>query len=110
VVEGVGDHACEYMTGGLAVILGPTGRNFGAGMSGGIAYVYDPNNQFSDRCNHEMISLEKVEEKGDVSRLYTMITEHERVTKSEVAKQILGSWNTSLDMYVIRSFFCSCGM
>ena len=65
VVEGVGDHGCEYMTGGVAVILGPTGRNFAAGMSGGVAYVYDPTGTFADKCNLEMVDLFKLGEAGD---------------------------------------------
>ena len=60
VVEGVGDHGCEYMTGGTVVVLGETGRNFAAGMSGGIAYVYDPKDNFDRRCNHAMVTLEKL--------------------------------------------------
>ena len=65
VVEAVGDHGCEYMTGGRAIILGNTGRNFAAGMSGGIAYVYDPKDIFPPKCNMELVSLVKVEENGE---------------------------------------------
>src|SRR4029079_14271169 len=68
VVEGVGDHGCEYMTGGRVVVLGPTGRNFAAGMSGGVAYVYDPDGTFADRVNREMVALERVGDDADELR------------------------------------------
>ncbi len=69
VVEGIGDHGCEYMTGGVVVVLGPTGRNFAAGMSGGFAYVYDPDGTFRENCNLEMVDLVPVEEYKDVGTL-----------------------------------------
>ena len=84
VVEGVGDHGCEYMTGGTVVILGETGRNFAAGMSGGIAYVYDVKGTFSERCNPEMIDLDPVGE-DDLEILKSLITEHHQLTSSTVA-------------------------
>jgi glutamate synthase (NADPH) large chain len=88
VVEGVGDHGCEYMTGGLAVILGSTGRNFAAGMSGGIAYVYDVNNQFESLCNKEMVDLDALDAE-DVSVLQKMVADHYAFTNSSVAKFVL---------------------
>jgi len=96
VVEGIGDHGCEYMTGGRAVILGPTGRNFGAGMSGGIAYVYDPKNNFKKNCNMSTFDLEKLVINEDKEELKTLITNHHRYTKSDVAKKILSNWNNEL--------------
>ena len=89
VVEGVGDHGCEYMTGGVAVILGPTGKNFAAGMSGGIAYVLDEHHDFYQRVNKEMVALEPVEHKDDVSRLKAFIEAHVKATGSPKGKRIL---------------------
>ncbi len=99
VVEGVGDHGCEYMTNGRAVILGPTGRNFAAGMSGGIAYVYDPNDEFLVRCNLAMVELEKLTEKADVDLLKELIAEHRQYTGSTVAEYILKNWEASLKKF-----------
>jgi glutamate synthase (NADPH) large chain len=99
VVEGVGDHGCEYMTNGRAVILGPTGRNFAAGMSGGIAYVYDPQGEFITRCNLAMVELEKVTEKPDLDLLRELIEEHRRHTGSTVAEGILRNWNESVTKF-----------
>jgi len=96
VIEGVGDHACEYMTGGRAVILGPTGRNFAAGMSGGIAYVYDPGDEFLARCNLQMVELEKLEDTMDIAELKELIELHHRFTGSTVAERILKDWGASL--------------
>ncbi len=96
VVEGTGDHGCEYMTGGRVAILGPTGRNFAAGMSGGIAYVFDPDEQFLQRCNLAMVDLEKLIQPEDIQELKTMIEEHARYTQSSVAAGILANWNASL--------------
>jgi glutamate synthase domain-containing protein 2/glutamate synthase domain-containing protein 1/glutamate synthase domain-containing protein 3 len=91
VVEGLGDHGCEYMTGGRVVVLGPTGRNFAAGMSGGIAYVYDTSRRFVDRCNTELVELESLgpEDDDDVRAL---IAEHAQRTGSLVARNILSQW------------------
>ena len=100
VIEGVGDHGCEYMTGGRAVILGPTGRNFAAGMSGGVAYIWDPNNEFPPNCNMEMVNLEKVSDQEDIEELKSLITEHEEVTGSSVANYILKDWDKSLSCFV----------
>ncbi|MEM7096643.1 MAG: glutamate synthase large subunit [Pseudomonadota bacterium] len=100
VVEGVGDHGCEYMTGGRIAILGPTGRNFAAGMSGGIAYIWDPKDQFHQHCNMEMVALESMSEEGDINELKLMITNHLKYTGSVVAEKILANWNKSLSEFV----------
>ena len=100
VVEGVGDHGCEYMTGGRAVILGETGRNFAAGMSGGIAYVWDPKGGFRERCNLEMVELEKVEAEEDITELRELIQLHHQYTGSTVAEAILDDWPDSLEQFV----------
>jgi glutamate synthase domain-containing protein 2/glutamate synthase domain-containing protein 1/glutamate synthase domain-containing protein 3 len=92
VVEGVGDHGCEYMTGGRVVVLGPTGRNFAAGMSGGIAYVYDRDRRFESRCNPELVDLEELTE-ADVVELQDLIKEHVARTGSLVGRNILASWD-----------------
>jgi len=92
VVEGVGDHGCEYMTGGRAVVLGPTGRNFGAGMSGGIAFVYDPDDTFFRRLNGEMVDLEPLEP-DDGEWLREVLRTHEHATGSTVAGQLLQRWH-----------------
>ncbi|MGE0486609.1 MAG: glutamate synthase large subunit [Gammaproteobacteria bacterium] len=100
VVEGVGDHGCEYMTGGTVVIIGPTGRNFAAGMSGGEAFVYDPDGVFPARCNHEMVDLEGIateREEDDVRRL---LKNHVRYTQSSVAQRILDHWNQARTKFV----------
>lgn len=89
VVEGVGDHGCEYMTGGRVVVLGATGKNFAAGMSGGVAYVLDENNDLYIRVNKEMVSISEVTEKGDKSELKNMISEHVETTGSEKGQKIL---------------------
>jgi glutamate synthase (NADPH/NADH) large chain len=99
VVEGVGDHGCEYMTGGRAVILGETGRNFAAGMSGGIAYVYDVNGNFPGNCNKEMVDLDPVDDAG-AQELKHMIMEHYRYTGSSVAKFILDDFENQLRHFV----------
>ncbi|HSF46658.1 MAG TPA: glutamate synthase-related protein, partial [Chitinophagaceae bacterium] len=99
VVEGVGDHGCEYMTGGKAVILGETGRNFAAGMSGGIAYIYDVNGIFPGNCNKEMVDLDPVDDAG-AQDLKHMITEHYRYTGSSVAKFILDDFENQLKHFV----------
>ena len=92
VVEGVGDHGCEYMTGGRVVVLGPTGRNFAAGMSGGIAYVYDPLDVFAAKVNYELVELEPLEE-ADLDFLRTTITAHVEETESAVGERILSAWD-----------------
>ena len=101
VVEGVGDHGCEYMTGGRAVILGPTGRNFAAGMSGGIAYVLDVAGDFgSQRCNQELVDLEEVTQPEDVEELRQLIEEHGQSTGSTVARRVLDNWDAVLPQFV----------
>jgi glutamate synthase (NADPH/NADH) large chain len=93
VVEGVGDHACEYMTGGRAVVLGATGRNFAAGMSGGIAYVYDMDDQFVSRVNPEMVDVLPLD-KEDAQWLHDILQEHIAMTDSPRAKQMAAQWST----------------
>ena len=99
VVEGIGDHGCEYMTGGRAVILGKTGRNFAAGMSGGVAYVFDPRDQLLANINLEMVDIESMEELADMEELKELISNHARLTESGVANNILESWDTSLKSF-----------
>ena len=100
VVEGVGDHCCEYMTGGKVVVLGKTGRNFAAGMSGGIAYVYDPENKFSNGlCNTETIEFENISEE-DATELKAIIEKHVLYTESKKGARLLADWNASLDNFV----------
>jgi glutamate synthase (NADPH/NADH) large chain len=101
VVEGVGDHGCEYMTGGRVVILGPTGRNFAAGMSGGIAYVWDPQGEFRMNCNLGMVELEKVESAEEVSELLEMVEKHEEYTGSTIATALLDDWTSALQEFVM---------
>ena len=100
VVEGIGDHGCEYMTGGKAVILGPTGRNFGAGMSGGEAYVYDPEKSFPSKCNTDTFELENLEEQKDIKELIRLVTNHRKYTGSEIAKKILSNWQEEIKHFV----------
>jgi glutamate synthase (NADPH/NADH) large chain len=120
VVEGTGDHGCEYMTGGTVVVLGQTGRNFAAGMSGGVAYVFDPKRQFKNRCNTSMVQLNTVLPEGeqktqdpvfhsisaefgpasDEANLRTLIEAHFKYTGSEVARDILDNWETALMQFV----------
>lgn len=100
VVEGIGDHGCEYMTGGKAVILGATGRNFAAGMSGGVAYVLDTNKDFAAKCNMEMVSLETVDTDAESNELKALITEHFEATGSDVASELLSDWNNSVKQFV----------
>ncbi|MCA6079005.1 glutamate synthase large subunit [Fulvivirga sedimenti] len=99
VVEGVGDHACEYMTGGRVVILGKTGKNFAAGMSGGIAYIYDPGKEFPAMCNRGMVDLDPLDS-DDVTLLRTLIEEHMAYTHSTVASSILKNWDSELEHFV----------
>lgn len=99
VVEGVGDHGCEYMTGGLAIILGKTGRNFAAGMSGGIAYIFDTDGDFESKCNKEMVGLEKPDAE-DAEMLKAFIEKHLAVTNSTVAKSILDNFDEALTKFV----------
>ncbi len=96
VVEGVGDHCCEYMTGGRTVVLGSTGRNFAAGMSGGIAYVWDPDGTFDYFCNMELVELSLIEEVADNRELHRLISTHYKYTRSPLAARMLEEW----DLYV----------
>ena len=100
VVEGIGDHGCEYMTGGIVVVLGPTGNNFAAGMSGGIAYVYDESELFGTRCNLDMVDLESVWMTEDKKQLKTMIEMYYNYTKSAKAQAILDNWEAHLPLFV----------
>ena len=99
VVEAVGDHGCEYMTGGTVVILGPTGRNFAAGMSGGVAYIYDERGDFASKCNPQMVGLEKLEA-SDIQVLQEMIQNHAINTKSTRAAGILKDWSNAEAKFV----------
>jgi glutamate synthase (NADPH/NADH) large chain len=99
VVEGVGDHGCEYMTGGSVVILGDNGRNFAAGMSGGVAYVWDVNKTFVKNCNMEMVLLDTLENK-DEALLKKMILSHHEFTQSKIAAHILSYWQTAFKHFV----------
>ena len=101
VVEGVGDHACEYMTGGSVVVLGSTGRNFAAGMSGGVAYVIDRNGTFaSSRCNTEMVAVEVLTDEQELEMLRRRIEAHRHYTESELADELLDDWKRSKRMFV----------
>jgi glutamate synthase domain-containing protein 3 len=100
VVEGVGDHGCEYMTGGRAIILGPTGRNFAAGMSGGIAYVWDPQGKFPPLVNKEMVELEDLVDPEEVDVVRTFIARHYQYTRSDRAKDLLDRWNEVVSEFV----------
>ncbi len=100
VVEGIGDHGCEYMTGGIAVILGSVGRNFGAGMSGGIAYVLDSDGTFEHKCNTATLNLLKVEDEVDQKLLKELIEKHYNATMSELAQRVLEEWDAYLPKFV----------
>ncbi len=100
VVEGIGDHGCEYMTGGVVVVLGSVGRNFAAGMSGGIAYIYDPDNAFRDSCNMEMVDLLPVEDYKDIGTLSNLINRHVLYTGSTVADAIANDFAAALPKFV----------
>lgn len=99
VIEGVGDHGCEYMTGGRVVVLGKTGRNFGAGMSGGIAYVYDIDNRFGDRCNMEMVAMEALDDE-DRTTLRELVHNHFQYTGSATAKEVLDDFQRASKRFV----------
>ena len=100
VVEGIGDHGCEYMTGGTVVILGKTGRNFAAGMSGGVAYVYDAKKKFENGlCNMEMVALETLEDE-DLAKLKRLIKNHSMYTNSPLAKRLLGDWENESKHFI----------
>jgi glutamate synthase (ferredoxin) len=99
VVEAVGDHACEYMTGGKVVVLGPTGRNFAAGMSGGVAYVLDESGDFATRCNTQMVALEALEGE-EINDLRELIQRHADYTHSQKAALVLANWSEMLPKFV----------
>ena len=100
VVEGVGDHGCEYMTGGRIVVLGPTGRNFAAGMSGGIAYVLDEDGTFKERCNPSMVGLSPLEDPEEVEKIRWMVRRHADLTQSQKAWKVLALWESILSKFV----------
>ena len=100
VVEGVGDHGCEYMTGGRVVVLGRTGRNFAAGMSGGIAYVWDPDDRFRSQVNRAMVDLDPLAEPDEIDELLHLITRHAEYTGSARATEILADWKNQIDHFV----------
>jgi glutamate synthase domain-containing protein 3 len=100
VVEGVGDHGCEYMTGGRVVVLGRTGRNFAAGMSGGLAYVFDPDGSFAVRCNLDMVDLEALDDEDESGRVHELIARHVLVTGSAIAERVLHDWTTAQRQFV----------
>jgi glutamate synthase (NADPH/NADH) large chain/glutamate synthase (ferredoxin) len=116
VVEAIGDHGCEYMTGGTVAVLGKTGRNFGAGMSGGIAYVYDEDGEFASRCNTAMVSMEKVlttaeqevqverkvwhRDQADEAQLKKLLEDHFKWTGSQRARELLDNWATARAKFV----------
>jgi glutamate synthase (ferredoxin) len=100
VVEGVGDHGCEYMTGGRVLVLGPTGRNFAAGMSGGIAYVLDEEGDFAARCNPSMVGLGALEDPEEIERVRWMVRRHADLTQSQKAWKVLALWDSILRKFV----------
>jgi glutamate synthase domain-containing protein 2/glutamate synthase domain-containing protein 1/glutamate synthase domain-containing protein 3 len=100
VVEAVGDHGCEYMTGGRVVVLGPTGRNFAAGMSGGIAYIFDNGGTFHTNCNMDMVDLERMTDAAEIAELKSMIERHAEATGSTRAAEVLAAWDETLPKFV----------
>jgi glutamate synthase (ferredoxin) len=100
VVEGVGQHGCEYMTGGRVAVLGQSGRNFGAGMSGGVAYVYNYGGNFEERCNKELVLLEDMSDSKDVAELKDMIEKHLKYTGSKRAEYLLNNWDKEVKNFV----------
>jgi glutamate synthase (NADPH/NADH) large chain len=100
VVEGVGDHGCEYMTRGLVVVLGKTGRNFAAGMSGGVAYVLDEDGSFASRCNTGMVELGPIGDHDELKQLHALIVRHQQYTQSAVARRILDKWDEYTKKFV----------
>ena len=100
VVEGIGDHGCEYMTGGRVVIIGPTGRNFAAGMSGGVAYVLADRKQFMINCNQDMVDLDPLESEEDVEIVKSLLAKHLEYTHSHVANEILNNWDTQQSRFI----------
>src|SRR6185369_5701295 len=99
VVEGVGDHGCEYMTRGLVVVLGRTGRNFAAGMSGGVAFVLDEDQSFAGRCNMGMVDLDPLDER-DIATVRDLVERHRDYTHSQVAERLLARWAETVRHFV----------
>lgn len=99
VVEGVGDHGCEYMTGGVVVVLGDTGRNFAAGMSGGIAYVYDHSGQFREKCNRSMVELEEID-LSDMATIHNLLVNHRKYTRSSLAKAVIDDFSETAKGFI----------
>jgi glutamate synthase (ferredoxin) len=100
VVEAIGDHGCEYMTGGRVVVLGPTGRNFGAGMSGGVAYVYDEAGTFAAQVNTQMVDVERIGDPEEAAALHALIAKHVQYTHSAHAQRLLDAWETTLPRFL----------
>jgi glutamate synthase domain-containing protein 3 len=100
VVEGVGDHGCEYMTDGMVIILGPTGKNFGAGMSGGTAYIYDSLEHMELMLNDEMVNIVPFEDPEDMDRVRTLIERHQALTGSEIAGTVLANWKEAVRRFI----------
>jgi glutamate synthase (ferredoxin) len=100
VVESIGDHGCEYMTGGRVVVLGRTGRNFGAGMSGGIAYVLDEAGTFAGNVNPQMVAVEKLTEPVEIARVKALVEKHLHWTGSSRARQVLADWDKAVQRFV----------
>ena len=100
VVEGVGDHGCEYMTGGRVVVIGPVGRNFAAGMSGGLAFVLDTRGDFKRRCNPAMVELEALSNAEDVEQVKELLRRHAKHTGSTVAQKLLDNWKATQPKFV----------
>lgn len=100
VVEGVGDHGCEYMTGGIVVVLGKTGRNFAAGMSGGVAYIYDCDSSFASLCNTELVLVEKLEDPAEKLLVQKHIYRHQHYTNSKIADELLANWSECAPKFI----------
>ncbi len=100
VVEGVGDHGCEYMTGGRVVILGSTGRNFAAGMSGGIAYLWDPQDEFRGKCNPELVELDALEAPADIETVKGLLAKHALHTGSPLPARLLENWDIARAQFI----------
>jgi glutamate synthase (ferredoxin) len=100
VVEGVGDHGCEYMTGGIVAVLGRTGRNFAAGMSGGEAYILDEDGTFESNVNKEMVALEKLEDPAEVAAVYELVRRHADLTRSNNAFRVIAQWEDMVQKFV----------
>src|SRR5208282_2022046 len=100
VVEAIGDHGCEYMTGGRVIVLGRTGRNFAAGMSGGIGYVLDEAGDFATRCNQDLVGLGKLADPDEIEDVWKLVQRHQAYTKSERAAKILANWQNLVPKFV----------